>query len=209
MKKIIIMAAMAIVGIHAQAQIVSSRSAMTTRQVVDEPKSYNGWSTFGVEYLPSSWSGDGDSESFSAFALNYSSATSLTSSIPLFLEWGLGAQYSSKSIDDNKIHYASLKVPVNVIYDFQIPNTKINIDPYLGIKFRGNVWGEYKDYEDESYNLFGDDLEWKRFQVGFNIGVKARFNNSFFIGIAYGSDFNEIAEDIKVNELSISAGLVF
>lgn len=39
--------------------------------------------------------------------------------------------------------------------------------------------------------------------------MKARFNNKFFLGIGYGFDFNEIAKDIKVNEISISAGIVF
>jgi len=210
MKKFLMLASMALMLVQANAQIVSSRSAMITKHVTDEPKSYNGWKTFGIEYLPSNWSGDGDSESFTGLAINYTQAISLTQSIPLFLEWGLGAQYSSKSVDDNKIHYASVKAPINLIYDFQIPNTNINIDPYVGIKLRGNVWGEYKDdYEDESYNLFSDDLDWKRFQIGGQLGVKARFNNKFFIGFGYGFDFNEIAEDTKVNELSISAGLVF
>lgn len=210
MKKIFMLAVTALMMVQANAQIVSSRSSMVTRQVTDEPKSYNGWKTFGIEYLPSNWSGDGDSESFTGLAINYTQAISITQSTPLFLEWGLGAQYSSKSVDEETIHYASLKIPINLIYDFQIPNTNICLDPYVGIKLRGNVWGEFKsDYYDESWNLFGDELDWKRFQIGGQLGVKASFNNKFFIGIGYGFDFNEIAEETKVNELSISAGIVF
>jgi hypothetical protein len=45
MKKFIIMAAMALLGLNAQAQIVSSRSATTTRMVIEETKTYTGWST--------------------------------------------------------------------------------------------------------------------------------------------------------------------
>lgn len=210
MKKILMLAIMAVIMVQANAQIVSSRSAMVTRHVTNEPKTNDGWKTLGVEYLPGSFSYDGGSDSFTGWAINYTQAIPVTQSAPLFLEWGLGAQYSYASEDDETINYVSVKVPINLIYDFQIPNTNINLDPYVGLKFRGNVWGEYNnDYYDESYNLFGDEFEWKRFQVGAQIGVKARFNNKFFVGIGYGFDFNEIAEDTKVNELSISAGIVF
>lgn len=210
MKKFIIMAAMALLGLNAQAQIVSSRSATTTRMVIEETKTYTGWSTLGVEYLPSNISADGHSESFSGFAFNYTNAISLTQSIPLFLEWGVGAQYSTYSLDDTDIRWASIKAPVNLIYDFQIPNTRINIDPYLGVKFRGNVWGEIKEEHrgnKESYDLF-DEGKCKRFQAGMQIGVKARFNDAFFVGVGYGFDFNDFGESAKINELNLSLGLV-
>lgn len=220
MKKFFIVTVMVFAGIQAQAQIVSSRSSMTTREVIAEPVSYKGWSTFGAEFLPSTFSyKHDDSESFSGLAINYTKAVSITQSIPLFIEWGIGAQYSFFSDEDRyeevKIHYASVKVPVNLMYDFQIPGTNVNLDPYIGIKLRGNVWGELK-YEDKdygsskTYNLFdSDEGDCKRFQVGWNIGVKARFNNAFYVGVGYGSDFNEFTEDMKINELSLSLGVVF
>lgn len=211
MKKVIALAAMAMLTLASQAQIVSSRSSITTGEVIEVPRYYQGWSTFGVEYLPSNFSADGHSEAFNGFALNYTKASSLTQSLPLFLEWGIGAQFSLWSENEENIHFASLKVPVNLIYDFQIPGTNIKLDPYVGVKFRGNVWGEKNDeYYDETYNLFdSDEYDWKRLQIGMQIGLKARFSDSFFVGIGYGADFNEIAEDIKVNELSLSIGLVF
>ena len=46
MKKVIVLALMAVMGLQAQAQIVSSRSSMVTREVIDR----GGWSTFGVEH---------------------------------------------------------------------------------------------------------------------------------------------------------------
>ena len=190
---------------------------MTTRQVINNPRTYSGWSTFGIEYLPSTWNGDGDSESFNGLALNWTRASSLSQSQPLFLEWGIGAQWSfysdSEGSTDIDINYVSLKVPINFIYDFQIPNSTINLDPYIGIRLRGNIWGEEKieSYRyDESYNLFdSDEGDCNRFQVGWRIGLKVRFNNSFYLGIGYGTDFNEWADDVKINEASISLGLVF
>lgn len=212
MKKIIVLAMIAACGLQSQAQIVSSRSSMTTRQVIEEPRNYRGWSTLGIEYLPSTWKPDnGSSESFSGLALNWTTAYSLSQSIPLFLEWGIGAQWSFYSEGDIKINCISAKIPLNLIYDFQIPNTTIALDPYFGLRCRGNIWGEEKwEYKgrSESIDIF-DDGNCKRFQVGWQIGIKARFNNSFYVGAGYGTDFNEWADDVKINEASLSLGLVF
>ena len=229
MKKFILMAVMAILGLQAQAQIVSSRSSMVTK----EPK--NGWSTFGIEYLPSSLNPDkGDSQSFTGIGLTWTKATSIMQDQPIFLEAGIGLQYSFYSESENEEYYngfgystyeteenwkmASLKVPVNVIYSYQVPNTNISVDPYLGLRFRFNVYGEVEEKADgdsESYNLFDkDDMgssddTWNRFQLGWQIGVKARFNNSFYVGVAYGSDFGEVCEKVKVSETQLSLGFVF
>lgn len=223
------MAVMAILGLQAQAQIVSSRSSMVTK----EPK--NGWSTFGIEYLPSSLNPDkGDSQSFTGIGLTWTKATSIMQDQPIFLEAGIGLQYSFYSESENEEYYngfgystyeteenwkmASLKVPVNVIYSYQVPNTNISVDPYLGLRFRFNVYGEVEEKADgdsESYNLFDkDDMgssddTWNRFQLGWQIGVKARFNNSFYVGVAYGSDFGEVCEKVKVSETQLSLGFVF
>ncbi len=111
MKKFLMLAFMAVIMVQANAQIVSSRSSMVTRHVTNEPKSNDGWKTLGVEYLPGSFSYDGVSESFTGWAINYTRANSVTQSAPLFLEYGLGVQYSYKSEDDGTINYVSLKVP--------------------------------------------------------------------------------------------------
>lgn len=207
MKKMFLLAFLAIMCVQVQAQIVTSRSSMITTTRTPQI----GWSTFGLEYLPSTFKYDDDSESFSGLALVYTRATSLSGTTPLFLEWGIGGQYSFYSKHGVDINFASVKIPINLMYDFQIPNTSINIDPYIGLKCRGNVWGTVKsDYDDEKYDLFDkDEGDCKRFQVGWNIGVKLRFNNSFFAGVSYGTDFNEFDEDTKINELSLSAGIVF
>lgn len=215
MKKLIVMAVLAAMGLQAQAQIVSSRSSMVTREVIDR----GGWSTFGVEYLPSTFSydGGGDSESFTGLALNYTNAISITQSMPFFIEWGIGAQWSfrsdSKNGYDYKMNFISAKVPVNLIYDIEMPNSTIHIDPFVGVKFRANIWGQTKEegrgYE-EKFNMFdSDEGDCKRFQVGLQAGVKVRFDRSFFLGVGYGIDFNEFAKKTKINELKVMAGIVF
>lgn len=231
MKKLFVLAVMAMFTVASQAQIVSSRSTGITK--VEQPK--NGWSTFGIEYLPSSLNPDkGDSQSFTGIGLTWTKATSIMQDQPLFLEAGIGLQYSFYSESENEEYYngfgystyeteenwkmASLKVPVNVIYSYQVPSTNISVDPYLGLRFRFNVYGEVEEKADgdsESYNLFDkDDMgssddTWNRFQLGWQIGVKARFNNSFYVGVAYGSDFGEVCEKVKVSETQLSLGFVF
>ena len=206
MKKLIVMAVMAAMGLQAQAQIVSSRSSMITREVVDR----GGWSTLGVEYLPSTFDMDGTSESYTGLALNFTNAISLTQSIPLFVEWGIGGQYSFYDKKKTDIKIASAKVPINFIYDFLIPNTNIHLDPFVGVKFRFNIWGEGKYGDGKSQNLFNSDgPDWNRFQVGMQFGLKARFIDKFFVGFGYGFDFSEIAKKTKIQEIKIMAGLVF
>ena len=225
MKKLIVLAVMAVMGLQAQAQIVSSRSSMVTREVIDR----GGWSTFGIEYLPSTFDGDDDSMSFTGLALNYTRAISITESMPFFFEWGLGLQYSFKSENEKgnyygekfnakeKMSFISAKVPLNLIYDIAVPNSNIHFDPFVGVKLRGNLWGEIKEEvkyngekESESLNLFdSDEGDCKRFQVGLQAGFKVRFNNQFFLGLGYGVDFMEFADDTKINEVKIMGGLVF
>ena len=221
MKKLFLLALVAMFGLQSQAQIVSSRTSMTKTTVVDEPK--NGWSTFGFEYLPSSANPDeGSSKSFTGLALTWTKARSITTQLPLYLEAGLGAQYSFYNESEGKyetnVKVASVKVPLNLIYDYLIPNTNINLDPYLGLRFRVNVFGELeREYNGDSktYNVFdkddmgGSDYVWNRFQMGWQIGVKARFNNSFFVGVAYGTDFSEISKKVKISETQLSLGFVF
>ena len=223
-----IMALIAMLGVQTQAQIVSSRSSMTTRQVVDNEN----WSTLYLQWNPMSINPDhGDSESFTGFSIGYNKAVSLTQSIPLFLEAGLGIQYSFDSEEESDRDYdessweeswymLSAKIPVNLMYKFDIPNTNISILPNAGLDFRFNIFGKSKeewtyhgDTESESWNLFDDDdmdgHAYKRFQMGWHIGVNAMFNKKFMVGVSYGSDFSEIRDDVKLSGGAITLGYCF
>ena len=63
--------------------------------------------------------------------------------------------------------------------------------------------------KDDAEKYFGDeDYAWKRFQMGWQIGVKASISN-FVLGVSYGGDFSEIAEDAKSKTTSITLGYRF
>ena len=65
------------------------------------------------------------------------------------------------------------------------------------------------------YDLFSkkdmgsSSATWKRFQIGWQIGVKARLSRQFQLGVSYGSDFNEIAKKTKIATTSVNIGYTF
>lgn len=123
------------------------------------------WSTIYVQWNPSSYVPDkGDSESFTGLSIGYNKAFSISQSIPLFVEAGIGAQYSFYTKDlvsdlaeeyntsessirnlmdpEMKINMISAKVPISLAYTYQIPDSKITLIPYVGIDFRVNIIGK-------------------------------------------------------------------
>ena len=82
--------------------------------------------------------------------------------------------------------------------------------------YEGNegFWEEYYGLQ-ESRSLFDEDdmgdkdYTWKRFQIGWQIGVNARISNSFLLGVSYGTDFSEIVKDGKMKTTSVTVGYCF
>ena len=199
----------------------------------------DGWSTIWVEYNPIKVKYDisgMDDESLTGFSAGYSQAFSISQGTPIFLEAGFGLQYANYSDSksgsyngykvtlDQDITIWSAKVPVNLLYSFAIPNSNISLAPFVGATLRYNVSGTLKyeldDYDySEKYDLFDkkemDDADfldgkaWKRFQIGWQIGLKARFGQNFMAGVSYGSDFSEIAYKSKIQTTSLSIGYTF
>lgn len=223
MKKILLLAAAAVIGLTASAQFSNSGGSADAADCSD-------WNTVYFQYNPMTLHYKGnnssDDQSFTGLALGYNHAFALSQSTPIYLETGLAVQYSfwSKSYDDEsyKINALSLKVPINFMYKWRIPNSRIDIIPFFGLSLRGNVWGQYKrEYNKKSHsvNIFsssddemGDDA-WKRFQIGWQLGVKARFIDKILVGVSYGTDFNKIAGDKdypgKLRGAEISLGYCF
>ena len=211
------------VAMSASAQFTTSgRSSSLSKPVSD------GWNTLYFEWNPSTFDPDvkgADNQNFNGLTVGLNHAFSLSTSIPLYLETGLGVQYSFYTVDDyddeddydedeedEKYWMVSAKVPFNLTYAFQIPKSSITLLPYAGLGLRFNIAGQEK-YGDEHTNLFSkDDMEgnqWKRFQIGWQIGLKARLGESFMLGAGYYSDFSEIAKKIKIHGGAITIGYVF
>lgn len=149
------------------------------------------WNTFYVEWNPGriyGTAGEALSRSFKGFSLGYSRAISISSSLPFFVEEGIGLQYSYYRNRWHHSSWSSAKVPVGLLYAWQMPNNSITLIPHAGINLRFNL------------NIVGCEYECKRFQTGWQIGLKARFNRHFILGVSYGSDFTELAKEIETWE---------
>lgn len=201
----------------------------------------NGWNTVYVEYNPTTmyYTGKGSRNdiNFNGFSLGYNHAFSLSPSVPIYLETGLAARFTFKSEskedkyaywwhkETTSVRFLSLKVPVNFLYVWSLPNTRVDLIPFAGLNMRGNLWGERKvtkesendghHYNDsKSKNLFnqntmGKSGVCKRFQIGWQIGLKARFADQFIIGGSFGTDFIEFTNKWKLRNGTIMLGYTF
>lgn len=219
-------------GVYAQSTNTSSSSPSTDTNT-------NGWSTIWVEYNPikikfDNISGAND-ESLNGFSAGYSRAFRISQDAPIFLEAGIGLQYANYSDSeigiiedygkvsiDEDVTVWSAKVPVNFLYNFAIPNSSISLAPFVGTTLRYNISGTITGEIDNfsvKYDLFDkkemndaeilDGKAWKRFQIGWQIGLKARFGQKIMAGISYGNDFSEIAYKSTIQTTSISIGYTF
>lgn len=223
------MKAIKIFAVAALVAVSTSASAQFSNGPSKSTSGAEGWSSLWVEWNPSTWNYDvknADDESFNAFSVGYSQAFNVAPGTPLFLEAGLGVQYSFKTLEDEDDYYYyyddedlkyngfSVRIPVNLIYKFDLPNSSVSLMPFVGVNARYNLSGKLS-YGDESRDLFdkkdmgSEKATWNRFQLGWNIGVKARLGGSFIAGVSYGKDFSEIAKKTKISTTTVSIGYAF
>ncbi len=240
----------------AAALAISASAPAQTQNASSEINSANkSWNTVYVDWTPGKLSSSrGDSQSFTGLSLGYNRTIGVTKGIPLFIETGLGLQYSFMSKMEKISGYYnsstgtfntssvyggtyvnaklnidgylfSAKVPVELLYAWQIPNSKVTLIPHTGINLRFNICSKAKvkaevsgkgisESEELTYNPFneddmdGTDNTMNHFQIGWLVGLKARFNNLFMLGISYETD-SEIFKNVKTNGVCISAGITF
>ena len=212
-----------------------------TASATDADQPSRGWNSAYAEWNPMTFHPSArhiDNEIANGVTLGYGHAFRLLRRAPLYVEVGFAGQYSFSDdigdlyddyrrldfapgrverrydddyFDDTKLHLLSLKVPVNFIYKWHIPNSPIDLMPYAGLSVRTNVWGKLSNRRTD-WNPFSDDdmpQAWKRFQVGWSVGLNVRFYNSLFVGGSYGTDFNDIFKNCRVRSGSVRLGCTF
>lgn len=123
-----------------------------------------------------------------------------------------------------RIQTVTLTVPVNVAYKWQI-NDKWAVVPYVGLDMKAHLsgWvtditidenGEFRDVG----NLFSngeDDMDgrkWRRFQLGWNVGVRAEYRR-VFASVSYGTDLTRVMDrdgaHIDTQNIAVTFGYKF
>lgn len=136
-----------------------------------------------------------------------------------------------------KLTTMNLAIPVNLAYKFNV-NESFSIQPYLGLNFKFNVLAKKKtsidvddsevqdaiddltdkEFTEKFYALrdasmfdkddVGKDAAWKRFQMGWHIGVGFNYN-AFNFGISYGTDFIKLCKKTSTSTLAVGVGINF
>lgn len=203
---------------------------------------YVQYNSFGVgDFSETPEDMDAESEKLTGFTVGFNKAVPVTSSMPLFLEVGAGLTYAWAKIYDEEesgdcnycedelslrtkrsSQHLMVNIPVNVMYKFQVPNSSIILEPYVGLNVKGHILGQMKtklscdaccdDIEDkfEEYldeigedgltrdyfdkdDMGGKKYVAKRLNIGWQIGANVDFGK-YFVGISYGSDFGKFME---------------
>lgn len=188
-----------------------------------------------------------DADATNGIAIDYIHGFSVSKTLPLFIETGVGANFGfwgdtdDERYSDADVKYRfsqiSLAVPVNVAYKFNI-NNDFSIQPYLGLNLKFNLYAnmstkidcddsddqeDIDDLSDEQFrmafgtprdmNMFdkddmGKDGQWKRFQLGWHIGVGVNYK-ALYVGLSYGTDFMEICKKHSTSNFKVGVGFNF
>ena len=163
------------------------------------------------QWSPSEFKMDHSKFNFTGLSLGYNRTFGITESVPLSVEVGGALQYSFGKEDGTKMNMFSIKIPVNLTYDWDVTE-RFTIAPFAGLMGRFNIWGQWK-YGGESTNMFSDDGGCKRFQLGWQAGANFKLDKKYYVGCSYGTDFTNFWKGhhggAKVHAINVTAGMYF
>jgi hypothetical protein len=166
-----------------------------------------------------------DNESFSQVTLGCNMAIPIMGEVPIYVQPGVAVSYGwdSEKSGAHKVKstLVGVKIPINLVYSLQLPNSPVSFDPYLGVYGRAFIIGTRKLEGHDSTNLFskddmGEDNAWNRFGFGGQLGLNVRYSN-YFVGVEYALDFTNIYKHEShnyvskgsINAFSINLGMCF
>ena len=221
LRSLLVLAFIGLATATASAQFAnSSSSSASAGSSIWTTVNTDGYNRIYVSYLPSKLKvsdSDGNIKMKGSFEAGYLRGIGLTSNVPLYLEVGGALQYRSYSEDydygynyEVKANTLSLNIPVALTYRINVTDD-FAVSPNFGFDFRINMMGKLKELEDgdelSNIDLYSDG-DWTRFQAGWHIGVGLDYRALHF-GVQYGTDFNEIAEELKIATTSVTLGFNF
>ena len=219
-----------LMSVSASAQFMQSNGGSKAKASVEDV-----FNTVDLTYSPITMKetdGEGSyTDDFNGLSLNWAQARLLTDQLPIYLQYGAGVQFSwytnSITADYSNVKttttFLTVKVPVNLLYNFAIPNTNLSVMPYLGLNAQVHVLGQKntsREYEGETQtyktNLFSkDDMvedPYNRFVLGWQIGAMVSFDK-YFVGIGYNGPVTNLYKyddaKIQTSQVNISLGIMF
>ena len=218
-----------LMSVSASAQFMQSNGGSKAKASVEDV-----FNTVDLTYSPvtmkATMGGSSLTEDYNGISLNWSQARLMTDKLPIYLQYGAGAQFSWYTDSSSSDYYdvktttsfLTVKVPVNVLYNFAIPNTNLSVMPYLGLNAQVHVLGQSKtsqEYDGETQtfkvNYFSkDDMEdpYNRFVLGWQIGAMVSYDK-YFVGIGYNGPVTSLAKKgdnkIQTSQVNISLGIMF
>ena len=245
MKKIyffVVTVALVVFNVTASAQFMNSSAGSRATSTADVESVF---STFDLTYSPVSFGSyydgeeagdeDGITGDMNAFSLNWAQARALTSNIPVYLQYGAGLQYAWKTDGDSDddveykstVSFLTVKVPVNLLYCYTLPNTSVSLMPYVGLGLHGHILGQMKysytydgETESGSYSFFNeddmDDSVLTRFTLNWQVGAKVGFGK-YILGVGYEGPITHLLKDkydgetftVNTHQVNISLGIRF
>ena len=185
MKKLLVLAIASIMSLGASAQLITSNTMTYSH------KKGSGYNRIGASYNSISTDAEG-SGSVSGASLSWTKGISVSKSMPLYIETGIGATY-----EFDELNALTATIPLNVTY--KLPVTEgIKIAPLAGLTFNGNILSD------------ADDV--KVFSLGWQAGVNVELGK-FYVGVTYGGGLTNYAGNesysCKLNNLAATVGIVF
>ena len=241
MKKLMLVAAMAafiLMDVTASAQFVQSSGRPGGASSADPEALF---STVDFTYSPvtlkASAGDESDSVDMTGLSINWTQARLLTDQLPLYIQYGAGLQYSwykdSDSYESDYYSYSytsttsflTLSVPVNVVYNFAVPNTPISVMPYLGLSANLHLLGQTTttmeddgDVESKTYSFFSEDdmgsssSTYNRFILGWQVGAMVSLDK-YFLRFGYSGPVTNLYSQgeakINTSQVNLSIGLRF
>lgn len=139
--------------------------------------------------------------------------TTMNLNIPVNLAYKFSLNNGKTSL----VPYAGINFKFNIIAKKKL--SLVDADDYLDNKnwSEDDFWDDWEDNDSnpkQSSNMFdkdeagGKDNQWKRFQMGWQIGL-GLYHNQYYVGVGYTKDFTELCKKTKVGYANISVGYCF
>lgn len=154
-------------------------------------------------------------DKYHVVSLGWLETSPVSTTAPIMFEFGGIVDYWLKSYEDKNERILSAKVPFNLLTSFGLADN-FSLYPFAGLNAKLNLLGEKEynwssdgDSKRDSYNLFKDNPELKRFVFGYQLGIRARYERVLF-SFGFESSITALYTDNrKYSMLSFGVGYMF